>query len=91
MEPKYRHGDVVIFSVDAVEREGILQGRNYFVQLDDGQNTFKRVFEDPAQPNALILRCWNKRYAKRVIDRRSVRLLARAIYKLVPDDDKGGA
>lgn len=86
MEPRYRHGDVVIFSVDAVDAEGVVEGRNYFIQLDDGHNTFKRVFVDPDDPDMLVLRCWNEAYPPRTIDRRSVRLLARAIYKLVPDD-----
>jgi transcriptional regulator with XRE-family HTH domain len=86
MEPKYRHGDVVIFSVDAAEREGIVEGRNYFIQFDDGENTFKRVFSDPRDEDRLVLRCWNKRYPQRGVDRRRVKLLARAVYRLVPDD-----
>ena len=85
MEPKYRHGEVVIFSVDAAELEGVINGRNYFVQFDDGQNTFKRLFADPADPELLVLRCWNQRYPERAVPRSSVKLIARAIYKLVPD------
>jgi phage repressor protein C with HTH and peptisase S24 domain len=86
MEPRYRHGDVVIFSVDAAEREGVVDGKNYFVQLDDGENTFKRVFADPRDPDRLVLRCWNPKYPPRAVDRRTVRLLARAVYRLVPDE-----
>lgn len=87
MEPRYSHGDVVIFSVEAVDREGIVEGRNYFVQLEGGENTFKRVFSDPTNPQCLILRCWNSAYADRSVDRRGVKLLARAIYRLLPDEE----
>ena len=86
MEPRYRHGDVVIFSVDAAEAEGIVDGRNYFLQFDDGHNSFKRVFLDPGDPDVLVLRCWNEAYPQRTVNRNRVRLLARAIYRLVPDD-----
>lgn len=86
MEPKYRHGDVVIFSADAADREGIVGGRNYFIQFDDGENTFKRVFFHRDDEDRLVLRCWNKKYPQRVVDRRRVKLLARAIYRLVPDE-----
>jgi len=86
MEPKYRHGDVVIFSVEAVDREGILDGRNYFIQFNDGENTFKRVFVDADNGERLILRCWNEDYPSRSVERSSIKLLARAIYKLVPDE-----
>ncbi len=90
MEPRYRHGDVVVFSVDAVNQEGIVDGRNYFVQFEDGENTFKRIFQDPADPDQLILRCWNVQYAQRIVDRRRIRLLARAIYRLIPDEEVAG-
>jgi transcriptional regulator with XRE-family HTH domain len=86
MEPKYRHGDVVIFSADAVDREGIVDGRSYFIQFDDGENTFKRVFAHPNDVNLVVLRCWNGEYPDRVMDRSSIRLVARATYRLVADE-----
>jgi biotin operon repressor len=86
MEPKYGNGDVVIFSVDAAEREGIIEGRNYFIQFTDGQNTFKRIFFEPTDVHWLILRCWNARYPDRRVERSTVQLLARAEYRLVPDE-----
>jgi phage repressor protein C with HTH and peptisase S24 domain len=86
MEPKYRHGDVVVFSVDAAERGGIVDGKNYFIQFDDGENTFKRVYVDPAHRDRVILRCWNKSYPPRTVERRKIKLLARAVYRLLPDD-----
>jgi len=86
MEPKYRDRDVVIFSVDLAEREGIVDGRNYFIQFADGQNTFKRLFLDPENRELLILRCWNEKYPQRVVERSQIKLLARAIYRLTPDE-----
>ena len=86
MEPKYRHGDVVLFSVDAAEREGIVEGKNYFLQFADGENTFKRIFLDPENRELLILRCWNEKYEPRVVERSSVKLLARATHRLTPDE-----
>jgi transcriptional regulator with XRE-family HTH domain len=86
MEPKYRDGDVVVFSVDVAEREGIIEGKNYFLQFVDGENTFKRVFPDPENRELLILRCWNERYPPRIVERSQVKLLARAVYRLTPDE-----
>ncbi|MDB5294007.1 MAG: hypothetical protein JWL69_5248 [Phycisphaerales bacterium] len=86
MEPKYHHGDVVLFSVDAAEREGIVEGKNYFLQFADGENTFKRIFLDPENRELLILRCWNEKYEPRVVERSSVKLLARATHRLTPDE-----
>jgi transcriptional regulator with XRE-family HTH domain len=86
MEPKYHHGETVVFSIDAAEREGIVDGKNYFVQFADGENTFKRVFLDPENRELLILRGWNERYPARVVERSKVKLLARAIFRLTPDE-----
>jgi len=86
MEPKYQHGDVVIFSIDAAEREGIIDGRNYFIQFADGDNTFKRIFLDPENRETLQLKCWNARYAPRTVERASIKLLARAMSKQVLDE-----
>jgi transcriptional regulator with XRE-family HTH domain len=86
MEPKYRDGDVVVFSVDAAEREGIVEGKNYFIQFAGEENTFKRIFFDPENRELLILRCWNERYPPRIVERSKIKLLARAIYRLMPDE-----
>ncbi len=85
MEDRYRHGDVVVFSIDAAEQEGIVDGRNYFIQFHDGENTFKRIFLDPDDADHLLLRCWNPRYPQRRIERDQISLLAKAVYRLVPD------
>jgi phage repressor protein C with HTH and peptisase S24 domain len=86
MEPKFRDGDVVVFSVDAAEKEGIVEGRNYFLQFIDGENTFKRIFFDPDNAEQLVLRCWNAHYPHRCIRRDRIQLLARAEFRLVPDE-----
>jgi transcriptional regulator with XRE-family HTH domain len=86
MQPQYHHGDVVVFSIDAAEKEGIIEGRNYFVQFADGENTFKRIFFDPENSDRLVLRCWNPKYPQRRVERSRVQLLARAEFRLVPDD-----
>ena len=59
--PKWKHGEIVVFSFDAVEREGILPGRSYYLAFTDGSTTFKRVFKDEKDPEVYILRCWNRR------------------------------
>ena len=86
MEPRYCDGDTVIFSVDSAENEGIIEGRNYFIQFQDDQNTFKRIFLDPENHELLVLKCWNEKYPPRVVERASIKLLARAVYKLTPDE-----
>ena len=86
MEPRYGDGDIVIFSVDSAENEGIIEGRNYFIQFHDDQNTFKRIFLDPENHELLVLKCWNEKYPPRVVERASIKLLARAVYKLTPDE-----
>ena len=86
MEPAYRNGDVVIFSIDLAECEGVVDGRNYFIQLTDGENTFKRLFVDREYPDRLVLRCWNPKYPDRSIGRDRIHTLARAQFRLVPDE-----
>ena len=86
MEPRYRDGDVVVFSIDAAEREGIVDGKSYFVQFTDGQNTFKRIFLDAGNREALILRPWNPRYPESTIDRSSIKVLARAVCRFVNEE-----
>ena len=83
--PKWKHGEVVVFSFDAVEREGILPGRSYYLAFTDGSTTFKRVFKDELDPEIYILRCWNrKKYpADQRVHRDEVVRIARAVSKQV--------
>jgi DNA-binding XRE family transcriptional regulator len=83
--PKWKHGEIVVFSFDAVEREGILPGKSYYLAFTDGSTTFKRVFKDEKDPEVYILRCWNRgKYPadQRVHSSEIVRI-ARAVSKQV--------
>jgi transcriptional regulator with XRE-family HTH domain len=90
--PKWKHGEVVIFSFDATEREGILPGRSYYLAFTDGTTTFKRIFTDESDPEVYILRCWNrKKYpADQRIHRDEIVRIARAVSKqVVVEEDEG--
>ena len=88
-EPVWKHGDVVIFSFDAFDREGILPGKSYYLAFTDGSTTFKRVFLDDNDPEVYILRCWNT--AKYPDERRvhfsEVVRIARAVTKQVTPEE----
>jgi transcriptional regulator with XRE-family HTH domain len=83
--PKWKHGEIVVFSFDAVEREGILAGRSYYLAFIDGTTTFKRVFTDERDPEIFILRCWNrKKYpGDQKVHREEIVRIARAVSKQV--------
>jgi transcriptional regulator with XRE-family HTH domain len=87
--PKWLHGEIVIFSYDAVEREGILPGNSYYIAFTDGSTTFKRVFLDESNPDIYVLRCWNrKKYPKdQPVPREEVVRIARAISKQIQVDE----
>ena len=87
--PKWKHGEIVVFSFDAVEREGILAGRSYYLAFTDGSTTFKRVFTDERDPEVLILRCWNrKKYpGDQPVHRDEIVRIARAVSKQVTVDE----
>ena len=88
-EPVWKHGDVVVFSFDAFDREGILPGKSYYVAFTDGSTTFKRVFPDPNDPESYILQCYNPKYpGERRVHFSEVVRIARAITKQVsPEGD----
>ena len=52
MTPKYREGDIVIFSPAAIPKTG----DDCFVRFEDGQTTFKRVFFETAEGGASVIR-----------------------------------
>ncbi len=83
--PKWKHGEIVVFSFEAVEREGILPGKSYYLAFTDGSTTFKRVFKDESDPDVYILRCWNRRKypTDQRVHRDEVVRIARAISKQV--------
>jgi DNA-binding XRE family transcriptional regulator len=83
--PKWKHGEIVVFSFDAVEREGILSGRSYYLAFTDGSTTFKRLFTDESDPDVFILRCWNRKKfpTDQRVHRDEIVRIARAISKQV--------
>jgi hypothetical protein len=88
--PKWKHGEIVVFSFDAVEREGIIPGRSYYLAFTDGSTTFKRVFTDEKDTELFILRCWNrKKYpGDQKVHRDEIVRIARAISKQVVVDEE---
>ena len=88
-QPKWRHGETIVFSYEAVDREGILPGKSYYLAFTDGSSTFKRVFNDETDPDMFVLRCWNrKKYPDdRRVHRDEVVRIARAISKQVTVDE----
>src|SRR3954454_8488956 len=79
MVPKYREGDIVIFSPAASPRSG----DDCFVRFEDGQTTFKRVFfeSDPGGKSILRLQPRNEKYPPRIIPSEDVTGLYRAMFK----------
>ena len=79
MTPKYRPGDIVIFSPAAVPRDG----DDCFVRFADGQTTFKRVFFETGEVGASVMRLQprNEKYRPRVVPSEEVSGLYRAVYR----------
>lgn len=86
MAPAYLDGELVAFSYDAIEREGVIDGEGYYVQLSDGTGTFKQVYRDGEDLDCWQLRCLNrKKYPKAIrVHRDEVVRVARAVGKFVP-------
>ena len=88
-EPVWKNGDIVLFSFDAFDREGILPGKSYYMAFTDGSTTFKRVYLDPEDPEVYILRCWNaaKYPGERRVHFNEVVRIARALSKQVTPEE----
>jgi SOS-response transcriptional repressor LexA len=79
MTPKYREGDIVIFSPAASPRSG----DDCFVRFDDGQTTFKRVFFESADDDGAVERVRTGPEAGASIDRASA-----PVVRLQPRNEK---
>jgi repressor LexA len=78
MVPKYREGDIVIFSPALPPRDG----DDCFVRFGDGQTTFKRVFFESTDGAAVLrLQPRNERYRPQVVPSAQVSGLYRAVYR----------
>ena len=85
MEPKYRAGDIVIFSPAATSKSG----DDCFVRLADGQTTFKRVFYENDEAGGAVVRLQprNGRYRPRIIAGAEVAGVYKAVYRYQPVND----
>jgi SOS-response transcriptional repressor LexA len=89
MSPKYREGDIVIFSPAASARSG----DDCFVRFEDGQTTFKRVFFESDEKGAAVLRLQprNEKYRAQTLPSERVSGLYKALYRYQRiDDDESG-
>src|SRR4051812_30787379 len=79
MTPKYREGDIVIFSPAA----GPKNGDDCFVRFADGHTTFKRVFFESGEQGASVIRLQprNEKYRPQVVPSTEVNGLYKAMYK----------
>jgi repressor LexA len=86
MTPKYREGDIVIFSPAASPRNG----DDCFVRFGDGQTTFKRVFfeTNPSGQSVLRLQPRNEKYPPRVVPSEEVHGLYKAMYRYQRVDEE---
>ena len=86
MTPKYREGDIVIFSPAAGPRSG----DDCFVRFGDGHTTFKRVFfeNDAAGQPVLRLQPRNEKYRPQVIPPENVTGVYKAVFRYQRVDDE---
>jgi repressor LexA len=79
MTPKYREGDIVIFSPAADPRDG----DDCFVRFADGHTTFKRAFFEKTDTGAAVIRLQprNEKYRPQVVPSEQVSGLYKAIYR----------
>jgi phage repressor protein C with HTH and peptisase S24 domain len=86
MIPKYRQGDIVIFSPALAPREG----DDCFVRFQDGQTTFKRVFFESNETGGSVLRLQprNEKYRPQVVPSENVTGLYRAVYRYQRVDEE---
>ena len=79
MVPKYREGDIVIFSPAGNPKNG----DDCFVRFDDGQTTFKRVFFETDDTGRAVLRLQprNEKYRAQTVPSEQVTGLYKAVFK----------
>jgi SOS-response transcriptional repressor LexA len=79
MTPKYREGDIVIFSPQAAAKNG----DDCFIRFADGHTTFKRVFFESADEGGSVIRLQprNEKYRPQVVPSDQISGLYKAMYK----------
>ena len=85
MTPKYREGDIVIFSPAATCKDG----DDCFVRFADGHTTFKRVFFETADGGKQVIRLQprNEKYRPQVVAAEDVSGLYKAVYRYQTVDE----
>jgi SOS-response transcriptional repressor LexA len=86
MTPKYREGDIVIFSPALNPKNG----DDCFVRFGDGQTTFKRVFFEQDEEGQAVIRLQprNERYRPQVIRSEEVAGLYKAVFRYQRVDEE---
>jgi len=79
MTPKYRPGDIVIFSPALSPKSG----DDCFIRFEDGQTTFKRIFFENDETSTPVIRLQprNEKYRAQVIPAEQITGLYKAVYK----------
>ena len=85
MHPKYRPGDIVIFSPAATPKSG----DDCFVRFEDGKTTFKRVFFESDDRGEAVIRLQprNEKYRPQTVTSAEVSGLYKAMFKYQPVDE----
>jgi repressor LexA len=85
MWPKYREGDIVIFSPVAAHKNG----DDCFVRFEDGHTTFKRVFFESDEHGKSVLRLQprNEKYRAQTVASETVSGLYKAVFKFQRVDE----
>jgi len=81
MEPKYREGDIVIFSPAQKPKDG----DDCFVKFADGQTTFKQCFFGK---RTMRIEPRNKKYKGKTLQTTEISGVYKAVYKYAPVDEK---
>jgi repressor LexA len=79
MTPKYREGDIVIFSPAAAPRSG----DDCFIRFESGETTFKRVFfeSDDSGTSVIRLQPRNEKYRPQIVPSTQVSGLYKAMFR----------
>jgi len=84
MTPKYRLGDIVIFSPARAARDG----DDCLVRLIDGRTLFHRVFFETGAPGAVRLQPRNERRPPTIVTSDQIAVMHKAVYKYQRVDEE---
>jgi phage repressor protein C with HTH and peptisase S24 domain/transcriptional regulator with XRE-family HTH domain len=86
MSPKYKEGDIVIFSPAAAARNG----DDCFIRFEHGGTTFKRVFYESSDKGEPVVRLQprNEKYRPQIIPSEQITGIYRAVFRYQRVDDE---